>query len=401
MNSKRDFDRAVDQWLDEGLDATPPEVIDAVLLAVRSTPQERDLRVPWRTTSMTLYLRVAAVIALAVIASTAALSSGYQFFSGGSGFGGTNATPSASPALIARGTFVTSRGAVELEATGEGSSATGRMTVSGVVEDWSFIVDLQCTRTTEDGLIMIGGVTTATAGGGSVLSPEGTFAAIVLKRGSPVQATVWSQRGGGTEATSCLAYLDERFEEKLMDPRVDDDDPGPIEGTIELGPGGSGPGGTTATPSPSPALLARGNFVIADGAVEIQATGEGSGVSGRMTVTEAGSDAAFTVDLQCARTTAAVSVAGEQADDGLIMIGGVTTDTTGGGSVLSPEGTWAGIVLKRGSPVETSIWSQRGGPTSEAASCLAYLDEQLMEEPSRNTDGDWLSPIEGTVELGP
>jgi hypothetical protein len=39
--------------------------------------------------------------------------------------------------------------------------------------------------------------------------------------------------------------------------------------------------------------------------------------------------------------------------------------------------------------------------TSEAASCQAYLDEQLMEEPSRNTDGDWLSPIEGTVELGP
>ena len=30
MNENRDFDRAVDQWLDDGSDATPPEVIDAV-----------------------------------------------------------------------------------------------------------------------------------------------------------------------------------------------------------------------------------------------------------------------------------------------------------------------------------------------------------------------------------
>ena len=42
MNDKRDFDRAVDRWLDDGSDATPPHVIDGVLLAVRSTPQERD-----------------------------------------------------------------------------------------------------------------------------------------------------------------------------------------------------------------------------------------------------------------------------------------------------------------------------------------------------------------------
>ena len=73
MNDKRDFDRAVDRWLNDGSDATPPEVIDAVLLAARSTPQERDFRGPWRTTSMTSYLRVAAVIALVVIGSTAAM----------------------------------------------------------------------------------------------------------------------------------------------------------------------------------------------------------------------------------------------------------------------------------------------------------------------------------------
>ena len=183
MNDKRDFDRAVDQWLDEGSDATPAEVIDAVLLAVRSTPQERDFRVPWRTTAMTSYLRVAAVIALAVIGSTAAI---FTFGPGGSGFGGTSATPSPSPALLARGNFVTNVGeVVELEATREGSSVTGRMTVTAEGQNgpYAFTVDLQCARTTEDGLIMIGGVTTDSTGRNA--PQEGTWAGIVLERGSP------------------------------------------------------------------------------------------------------------------------------------------------------------------------------------------------------------------------
>jgi len=232
MNDKRDFDRAVDQWLDDSSDATPPEVIDAVLLAVRSTPQERDLRVPWRTTSMTSYLRVAAVIALAAIASTAAI---VTFGPGGSGFGGTKSTPSPSPVLIARGNFVTNVGeVVDLEATREGSSVTGRMTVSGVSEAFVFTVDLQCTRTTEDGLIMIGGVTTDSTA--RYLSPEGTWAGIVLERGSPAGASTWSQRGGPTsEADSCLAFLDEQdMRERSTHPGGDWTDP--IEGTVELGP---------------------------------------------------------------------------------------------------------------------------------------------------------------------
>lgn len=100
MNSKRDFDRAVDHWLDEGSDATPPEVIDAVLLAVRSTPQERDFGVPWRTTSMT-YLRVAAVFVTMAVAGLAAL---YAFGSGpnvGSGSTQSEAEPSVEPSPAA------------------------------------------------------------------------------------------------------------------------------------------------------------------------------------------------------------------------------------------------------------------------------------------------------------
>jgi len=76
MNDRRRFDHAVADWLDDGSDATPPEVIDAVLLAVRSTPQERDFRFPWRTSPMKhLAYAAAAVAALAVgVAALSALS---------------------------------------------------------------------------------------------------------------------------------------------------------------------------------------------------------------------------------------------------------------------------------------------------------------------------------------
>lgn len=231
MNSKRDFDRAVDQWLDEGSDVTPPEVINAVLLAVRSTPQERDFGVPWRTRSMTPYLRVAAVIALVVIASTAAIST---FGPWGSGSGGTNATPSPSPALLARGDFVTNVGeVVELEATREGSTVAGRMTVSaqGQNEPYAFTVDLQCARTTEDGLIMIGGVTTDRTGQEGPL--EGTWAGIFLERGSPVGASSWRQV---SPAASCLAFLNEQLMREIETHPGGGWRPDPIVGTVELGP---------------------------------------------------------------------------------------------------------------------------------------------------------------------
>jgi hypothetical protein len=92
MNDKRDFDRAVDRWLDDGSDATPPEVIEAVLLAARSTPQERDFRILWRTSAMT-YLRVAAVVAVVAVAGAVAL---YAFGSGPNIGSGPTPRPTAS-----------------------------------------------------------------------------------------------------------------------------------------------------------------------------------------------------------------------------------------------------------------------------------------------------------------
>ena len=159
-------------------------------------------------------------------------------------------------------------------------------------------------------------------------------------------------------------------------------------GAAQLLQGGLRSGGAAATPSASPALLARGDFAIVDGGyeVELEAIGQGSSVTGRMIVSEPvpqqGIDTVFTVELQCTRTT----------EDGVIMIGGVTTEE----NLVAPEGTWAAIALMPGSPAKARILSQRGGPSSEATSCLAYLDEK------RPVRGGWIGlvPIEGTLELG-
>jgi hypothetical protein len=206
MNDKRDFDRAVDRWLDDGSDATPPEVINAVLLAVRSTPQERDFRVPWRNTAMASYLRPAAVIALAVIASTAAI---FTFGLGGSGIGQTGATPSPSPVLLARGSFVEHDwGLVEFEAIREGSSVTGRMTLAERDDGFGPItVDLLCTRETDDGIVMIGGYVTV----GNQFIVPGTPGWVAVERGSPDKASVnfGSPMGvPATQTTDCRANLD-------------------------------------------------------------------------------------------------------------------------------------------------------------------------------------------------
>ena len=65
--SDRTFERAVRDWLEDGSDRTPPPAIHAVLLAVKTTPQVRDLRIPRRFTKMPSHLRLAAA-AIAVIA---------------------------------------------------------------------------------------------------------------------------------------------------------------------------------------------------------------------------------------------------------------------------------------------------------------------------------------------
>jgi hypothetical protein len=92
--SDRLFEQAVSEWLETGSDRTPPPAIDAVLLAVKTTPQERDLRIPRRFTEMALSLRLAAAIAIVAVVGIGAM---FLIRGPGTGVGGT---PTPSPTVL-------------------------------------------------------------------------------------------------------------------------------------------------------------------------------------------------------------------------------------------------------------------------------------------------------------
>jgi hypothetical protein len=79
MNDKREFERAIDRWMDDGSDATSPRIIEAVLLAARSIPQEGDLRVPWRDEAMRNLALAAAVVTAIVVGGAALAAFGPRF----------------------------------------------------------------------------------------------------------------------------------------------------------------------------------------------------------------------------------------------------------------------------------------------------------------------------------
>lgn len=95
--SDRQFERAVSDWLEDGSDRTPRRAIDGVLLAVKTTPQERDLRIPWRFKSMPALSRATGIAAVALVAVVGAGALLYLNSSSPSGPGGPT-TPAATQA---------------------------------------------------------------------------------------------------------------------------------------------------------------------------------------------------------------------------------------------------------------------------------------------------------------
>lgn len=67
MSDDREFLRATTEWLEAGSDRTPPKAVDGVLLAIRTTRQDRVLPNPWRHIDMN-------ALAKALIAATAVVA---------------------------------------------------------------------------------------------------------------------------------------------------------------------------------------------------------------------------------------------------------------------------------------------------------------------------------------
>jgi hypothetical protein len=137
---------------------------------------------------------------------------------------------SSSSKLLASGTFNAKGAPVELDATRNGDSVTGTMTVADETGGTLFAVDLECARTAHDGRILIAGDTTEAA----AWATQGTYTAIVLKPGSPVRAAFGFGEDAAS-ATSCAEYLDEIIDQHFAT-AIGDGALEPIEGTVQLGP---------------------------------------------------------------------------------------------------------------------------------------------------------------------
>lgn len=92
MSDDREFLRATSEWLEAGSDRTPPKAVDGVLLAIRTTRQDRVLPNPWRPIDMNALVK-------ALVAGTAVVAIALAWISfGPSGNSiGTAPTPTPSP----------------------------------------------------------------------------------------------------------------------------------------------------------------------------------------------------------------------------------------------------------------------------------------------------------------
>jgi len=229
MSTDRDLTRTVRSWLEDGVTSLPDRVLDDVLDQLPATHQRR---ATWWQARRIAQMNTAARFGLAAAAVVVAALLGYNYLVAPNiGAPGLD-DPAPSPSLLARGTFKLYGAEVELSATGGGDSVTGTMTVSH--SDGDFSVDLKCTRTTEDGVILIAGDITDST---SPHARKGVREVIVLKPGSPVLASFESEgRDGGdvTRAASCPALLQQVIDTGTQTV-IGPDGLEPIEGTVELG----------------------------------------------------------------------------------------------------------------------------------------------------------------------
>ena len=73
MSDDRTFERNARAWLELGPTDAPDRVVEAALLAIEQTDQERDFRIPWRLPTMNPFARLATVAVIAALAVGGAL----------------------------------------------------------------------------------------------------------------------------------------------------------------------------------------------------------------------------------------------------------------------------------------------------------------------------------------
>jgi hypothetical protein len=67
MTDDRTLERAARSWIEAGPTRAPDHAVEAALLLIQTTPQERGLRAPWRLDTMPTFARVAAAAVIGVL----------------------------------------------------------------------------------------------------------------------------------------------------------------------------------------------------------------------------------------------------------------------------------------------------------------------------------------------
>jgi hypothetical protein len=153
-----------------------------------------------------------------------------------------------------------------------------------------------------------------------------------------------------------------------------------------------------ATPSPTSetVTLASGAFTAPlnefGEAIDIEAIRTGDAVSGTVEISNpTGGDGAYSVDVQCARTT----------EEGFVVIGGEVTESTY--QEFVEEGAYVVLAFNPGTPVRM-LWAVDVLTADEvpapAESCAAYLDSWVADPGFADFLNEHGIPIEGELELG-
>jgi dipeptidyl aminopeptidase/acylaminoacyl peptidase len=122
MNDDRSVERAARSWIEAGPTQAPDRVVELALFTIESTPQERDLRILRRFSTMTAPARVAAAAIIGVLL----IGGVFVLARPGSNVGG----PSSSPTVTASpGATASPTASVGQSATADYSSLPGRILV--------------------------------------------------------------------------------------------------------------------------------------------------------------------------------------------------------------------------------------------------------------------------------
>jgi hypothetical protein len=199
--------RIVLSWLREDAHENAEQMLLRALDEVDATPQRRSWPA-WRSNRMNTFAKLIVAAAAVLVVAFA----GFQLLPRSSGVGGEpTIAPSPSPSLLARGSFTAHGIAAELDATGSGADVAGTMSLSESSKG-SATVDLECARTTADGLIEIGGLITDSTYDANDQDwhggfPEGERVAIIFEPGSPVSA-IWNVTAADQGVASCAAMFE-------------------------------------------------------------------------------------------------------------------------------------------------------------------------------------------------